>query len=128
MRRGRILLAHDADDLLQLVHQRGFVVQAAGGVDQQDVGPLAARALVSASKARPAASVLGGPEITGAAGALAPDLQLLHRGGAERVAGDQHGVSALLAIVLREFADGRGLAGAVDADHRARHAACARGR
>ena len=66
------------------------VLQPAGGVDEQDVGALALRAAVSASKASPAASAPGARATTGGAGALAPDLELLDGGGAEGVAGRQH--------------------------------------
>ena len=48
--------------------------------------------------------------------ALAPDLQLLDRGGAERVARREHDLAALVGEAARELADRRGLAGAVDAD------------
>ena len=51
------------------------------------------------------------------AGALAPDLQLLDRRGAERVARRQPDLESGLAQLGRQLADGRGLAGAVDADH-----------
>ena len=49
------------------------------------------------------------------AGALAPDFELIDGGGAERVAGRQHDLAALGAEFRGELADGRGLAGAVDA-------------
>ena len=49
------------------------------------------------------------------AGALAPDLELIDGGGAEGVAGHQHHRLALGAESGGELADGRGLAGAVDA-------------
>ena len=48
--------------------------------------------------------------------AFAPDLQLLDRGRAERVAGGEHHLAALGGVAVRELADRRGLAGAVDAD------------
>src|SRR5258707_14588714 len=47
---------------------------------------------------------------------LAPDLQLLDRGGAKRVAGHEHDAPAGVAVLLRELADRRRLAAAVDAD------------
>src|SRR5437773_2489417 len=50
------------------------------------------------------------------AGALAPDLQLLDRGGAERIAGREHYASAGVAVLLGELADRRRLAAAVDPD------------
>src|ERR1700730_16114199 len=60
------------------------------------------RASVSASKARAAAS--------------APDLELIDRRRPERIAGGEHHRAALGVESGRELADGRGLAGAVDAD------------
>ena len=39
----RVDLFHYADDFLQFVHERRFVLQAAGGVDQQHLDSLIAR-------------------------------------------------------------------------------------
>ena len=47
---------------------------------------------------------------------LAPALELLDRRRAERVAGGDHDLLAVLAVRLRELGDARRLAGAVDAD------------
>ena len=55
--------------------------------------------------------------MTGRPRALAPDLELLDRRGAEGVAGRQHQGVPFRLELLRELADGGGLAGAVDADH-----------
>jgi hypothetical protein len=52
-------------------------------------------AAVSALKARLAESEPCAPAMTDDFGALAPDLQLLDRGGAERVAGRHHHLAAL---------------------------------
>ncbi|MCY1414227.1 hypothetical protein D9M71_296700 [compost metagenome] len=49
--------------------------------------------------------------------ALAPHLQLLDGGGAEGVAGGEHDLPALQLQLLRQLADGGGLADAVHADH-----------
>ncbi|MNN93142.1 hypothetical protein D3C81_2115330 [compost metagenome] len=49
--------------------------------------------------------------------ALAPHLQLLDGGGAEGVAGGEHDLLAILLQLLRQLADGGGLAHAVHADH-----------
>ncbi|CCJ94518.1 putative methyltransferase [Cronobacter malonaticus 681] len=49
--------------------------------------------------------------------ALAPDLELLHRGGAEGIACCQHHRFALLFELTRQFTDGGGFTHAVDADH-----------
>ena len=51
-----------------------------------------------------------------AVGALRPDLELVGRGGAEGVARAQEDLFALVAQLVRELADGGGLADAVDAD------------
>ncbi|MCY1424132.1 hypothetical protein D9M71_398680 [compost metagenome] len=50
--------------------------------------------------------------------ALAPDLQLLDRSSAEGVTGGEHDLLAFELQLLRQLADGGGLAGAVDADHK----------
>ena len=68
------------------------------------------------SKTIPAASPPSLPDDDRRADALAPDLQLLDRRGAEGVAGgEQHAIILLLEPVA-ELADGGGLARAVDAD------------
>ncbi len=113
-RRGFELLQH-LDDLGELGHQVCLVLQAPGRVDQQQIG-----ALGPGLRER----IIGEARRIGAllardhrcAGALAPDLQLLHRRGPERVAGGQHDLQPLAAIMLRQLADGGGLAAAVDAD------------
>ena len=115
MRDFRVNFLEDADDLLQLAHQIGLVVQPPGGVDQQNLGAILPC---------PFESVIGQPGGIGAgrpghhrtAGALAPDLQLLDRGGAEGVAGRQHHGFAGLAVLLGELADRRRLAAAIDTD------------
>ncbi|MNF86383.1 hypothetical protein D3C84_688160 [compost metagenome] len=49
--------------------------------------------------------------------ALAPDLQLLDRRGTEGVTRREHDFLAFELQLLRQFADGGGLAGAIDANH-----------
>ncbi len=115
MRRRGIDLFEDAHDLLQFAHQIGLVVEAPGGVDQQQIGALFAR---------PHQGVVGEPGgiRPGRAGqhrtlgALAPDLQLLDRGRPERVAGGEEHRFALIAVLFRQLADRRRLAAAVDPD------------
>src|SRR2546423_13864915 len=51
------------------------------------------------------------------ADALAPDLELLDRGGAESIAGGEQDAVILFLQPMAELADGCGLARAVDADH-----------
>src|SRR6185295_340101 len=104
-----------AADLRQLLHQVRLRVEAAGRVDDGDV--LAARGRrfdrVVGDRGR-VAPALGADEVR--VGALRPDLELLLRSGAKRVRrGDDHG-AAVLVQVVRELADRRRLAGAVDAD------------
>ncbi len=116
MRRRRVLLLEHADDLLQFLHQRRFVVQPPGRVDQQYVRGFRPR-LGQRVEGEAGGVGVRRPGDHARAGALAPDLKLLDGGGAERVAGDQHRADALLAVLLRQLADGGGLAAAVDPDH-----------
>ena len=53
----------------------------------------------------------------GRAGTLAPDLQLLDRGGPERIASGEHNVFSLRPIKARKLADCSRLARPVDPDH-----------
>jgi hypothetical protein len=62
----------------------------------------------------PAASAPAARAITSAPVRVAPDLQLLDGGGAERIARGQHDLEPS-PQALGDLADGRGLAGAVDA-------------
>ena len=102
----------------QLVHQVGLVLQPAGGVDQQHVGCRRPRAAFE--------------RVEGEAGGVGADLRAATTGqpvrspqicscsiggGAEGVAGGEHDRLALACGMLGQLADGRGLAGAVDADH-----------
>ncbi len=59
---------------------------------------------------------------------LPPHLQLLHRGGAEGIAGGQHHRLALVLEAARQFADGGGLPRAVDAHHQDHPRLARRGR
>ena len=89
-------LAGHADDLLQLTHELGRGVQAAGGVDKGETGALALRRVehVVADASRVAAAL---PGHDAHARALAPDLQLLDGGRAEGVgAADQAGHACFL--------------------------------
>src|SRR5205807_402907 len=90
-------------------------VQAPGRVDEEDVGAVAARQLERVEgEARGVGAGLARDDRR--AGALAPYLQLLDRGGAERVAGGVHDALAGVAVLLRELGDRRRLPRAVDAD------------
>ena len=116
VRRFGIEAAEDAADLGQLLHQVRLVLEAPGGVDDQHV--LAGRGrLLDAVEDDPGgvAAFLAGDDRR--ADALAPDLQLLDRGGAEGVAGGEQDAIILLLQPMAELADGGRLARAVDADH-----------
>ena len=103
-------------DLLQLRHQVVFVVQPPGGVDQQDVRiPLPRLFQRAVGEAGGIGAMLAGDEMR--ARAVRPDLKLLHRGGAEGVARRHDHAFALCPVLLGQFANGRGLADAVDAHH-----------
>ena len=93
MRRGLVLLADDPHDLGQLLHQVAPVLQPACGVDQQQVGAFLLRAThgVECKAGRIAAMGCGQDRH---ARTIAPDLQLLHRSGAERVACGDHDLLA----------------------------------
>ena len=105
-----------AHDLFELGHQPGLVLQPPGRVDEEHIGAAGLcflqRVVGQAGRIR---ALLAGDHRR--ADALAPDLQLLDGGGAERVAGGEHHAQALLAEFLRQLADGGGLARAVHADH-----------
>ena len=116
VRRRCVLLAQDPDHFRQFFHQCRLVVQPPSRIDQQHVG---ARRFGLGQRVKRQArrvSILPARDHW-SAGALTPDLQLLHRRRAERIARDQHGALARVVILLRQLADRRRLAGAVHPDH-----------
>ena len=101
VRRFGVEAAEDAADLGQFLHQMGLVLEAPGGVDDEHVDALRGRLLdpVEDDSGGIAAFLAGDDR---RADALAPDLQLLDRGGAEGVAGgEQHAVILFLEPVRR---------------------------
>ena len=116
MRRFGVEAAEHAADLRQLFHQVRLVLQPPGGVDDQHVLAGRGRLLdaVEHDSGRVAAFLARDDR---RADAVAPDLQLLDRGGAEGVAGGEQDAVILLLQPMAELADGRRLARAVDADH-----------
>ena len=88
-------------DARELVHQLLVDLQAAGGVDDHRVEALVARALEPA--ARRLDRVLGVGAVDGDLDLLAELLELVDRGGALQVGGDEAGLAALLAQVQREL-------------------------
>ena len=75
-----------------------------------------AMAASRASNTTAAGSALGAWATISRVRALGPDPQLVDGGGAERVGGGEHDAPAVGALARGELADGRGLAGPVDAD------------
>lgn len=89
MGRRLVQLADHPAHLLQLLHQVVLGMQASGGIGDQhvDAAGLGGLHRVEDHRGGVGAGVLGDHRD---AVALAPDLQLLHGGGAEGVAGGQH--------------------------------------
>ncbi|CAM2148209.1 hypothetical protein PT2222_10431 [Paraburkholderia tropica] len=109
-------LADHALDLLELIHQMELRGQAAGRVGHHHVDAARARRVhgVEDHRGRVAAFLLHDRHVV----ALAPDGELLARGGAERVAGGQQHALVEALQMLGELADAGGLARAVHArDH-----------
>src|SRR3982751_1052329 len=105
-----------AADLRQLLHQMRFVLEAAGGVDDEHV--LAGRGcLADAVEHNPGSVAAFLARNQRRADAVTPDLQLLDRGRPEGVAGSEQDAVILLLQPMAELADGGGLARTVDADH-----------
>ncbi len=103
---------------------RSTLVCRRPAVSQMTTSKLSSTPRLMASKITEDGSPPSLPLTTGDARAVAPDLELLDRGGAEGVAGAEQHALALGAELGRELADGRGLADAVDADGRAARTAC----
>ena len=105
----------DTSDLRQLFHQVHLRVQAAGGVDDDDV-PAARRSGFDGvvGDRRRVSSALRADEI--GLRPAGPDLELLLGRRAERVRGRDDHRAAVFVQVVRELPDRRRLAGAVDSD------------
>ena len=90
-------------------------MQPAGGVDEQDIDAAAFRRLHAVEDHRRGIGAgLMFDDID--ADVAAPGVELLDGGGAESIAGDQQYFFAIVAVLGGEFADGGGLADAVDAE------------
>ena len=104
------------------VHQVHARVQAAGGVDEDDVAlARLARGDGVEDDGRGIGARLRADEVD--AGPLRPDLELLDGRGAERVGGADQRRPASILDQARQLADRGRLAGAVDADDQRRRAA-----
>jgi hypothetical protein len=108
-------LAEHAADLAEFGHQALLGVQSSGGVGDEHVGTARLRRLQRVEGDRGRVGILSLGDHRHAV-ALAPDLQLCHRGRTERIAGGEHQRTPLVAVAARELADGGGLADTVDPD------------
>ena len=105
----------DANDLRQFLHEVLPVLKAPRRIDEQDVGAVLGRGLHGAEGKCRGVGTLGRRQ-NGHACPFAPDLQLLDRGGPERVAGRDCHPLARGAELAGKLADCGGLAGTVDPD------------
>ena len=116
MRRFNVEFLHHADDFLQLFHQVRFVLQASGGIGNQDVDITRFSGLNGVEDNR------GGIR-TGMLGnhrnivALTPDLKLFNRCRTESIARRQHHRFTLLLKLTRQLTNRRGFTHTVDAYH-----------
>ena len=115
MRRAFTFAGDHAAHLRKLVHQVRLCVQAAGGVDDDDVASLPVGRLDRVVRHRRGvcAAVRADERRRRAIG---PDLELLLRRSAERVSRSQHDGVTVLTKPLGELADRRRLSRPVDAD------------
>ena len=92
VRRRVVAFLHDADDFFELRHEPGLVLEPPGGVDEEDVDALLPGLREGVEgEARGVRPLRAGDDR--GAGALAPDLELLDRRGAEGVARGEHHAS-----------------------------------
>ena len=97
----------------ELVHQRLVDVQAAGGVEDDDVAAVRARAVDPVAHGLDRVAALVG--VDGNVDLRAELDQLVDRGGTLQVGGDERGLAAVLLQEQRELAGGRRLARALQA-------------
>jgi len=116
VRSGRIDLLHHAHHLFKLVHQHRLVLQPSCGIHQEEIDLFAAR-LAQGIEGEAGRIGAGGARDHRGAAAGAPDLELVDRRRAERVAGGQQHGAPLRAGLRGKLADGGGLAGTVHPDN-----------
>src|SRR5262245_13730778 len=102
VRRGLVDLLQDANDLGELGHEVRLVLQAPRRVDQEHVDAFRPRAL---ERLEGDPGGIGAHRLRYHLGAdpFAPDLELIDRGGAERVGGREHDLQALALEAVREL-------------------------
>src|SRR5262245_48086768 len=108
MRRGRLSLAEHALNLPDLLHQLKLGGKAAGGIGEHDVD--APRPGGPDGIEHDSAGIASRLRDDGHVVTLAPDLELLPRRGAKRVAGREQQGEAFLLEMSSELADRSGLA------------------
>jgi hypothetical protein len=103
-------------DLFEFLHEVVFVVEAAGGVADEELSTEAFGFFVAVEADGGGVAVLRAFD-EGDLEALGPDLELLNGSGAEGVGGGEDDAVALVVKEVGEFGGGSGFAGAVDSDH-----------
>lgn len=111
------MFGEDAVELLELLHEVLFSVEASSGIDDEGVG------VTGGGSADGVVTDGGGVGTVGAGDdrgmeSFAPEFELFDGGGAEGIAGGEDGGEVLLLEVVGEFGGGGGFSGAVDADDR----------
>ena len=116
VRGGGVFATDDTVDLFEFLHEVVFVVEASGGVADEELSTEAFGFFVAVEADSGGVAVLRAFD-EGDLEALGPDLELFDGRGAEGVGGGQDDAVALVVEEVGEFGGGGGFAGAVDADH-----------
>lgn len=116
VRGGGVFTADDTVDLFEFLHEVVFVVEAAGGVADEELSAEAFGFFVAVEADGGGVAVLRAFD-EGDLEALGPDLELFDGSGAEGVGGGEYDAVALVVEEVGELGRGGGFAGAIDADH-----------
>jgi hypothetical protein len=103
-------------DLFEFLHEVVLIVEAAGGVADEELSAEAFGFFVAVEANSGGVAVLRAFD-EGDLEALGPDLELLDGSGAEGVGGGEDDAVALVVEEVGEFGGGGGFACAIDADH-----------
>ena len=113
----RVFLADDPDNLGELFHQVGPVLQPPGGINHQEISALGL-SLAERIESKAGGITALGRRQHGHTGPLPPNLQLLHSRRAESVAGGNHHLLACCPKLGRKLSDRGGFARAVYPHHK----------
>lgn len=113
---GGILAADDTVDLFEFLHEVVFVVEAAGGVADEELGTETFGFFVAVEADSRGVAVLRAFD-EGDLEALRPDLELFNGSGAKGVGGGEDDAMTLVMEEVGELGSGSGFARAIDADH-----------